>query len=172
MFSQMRLQLQAHRAWLNAPLELKGRIPGKVAVPARAVLELATIGGAVALGMDDRTGSLTPGKDADIAVISCRDINTTPMVDPAGMVIFYANPSNVDTVLVAGRAIKRNGVLVDIDWPALRAQLMKSHEHVMSCAQRIPLEKIQNLWTSTWYYDIASMILPEKAKQRQMRSLA
>ena len=83
-----------------------------------------------------------------------------------------ANPSNVDTVLVAGKAIKRNGVLVSIDWPSLRAQLMKSHEHVMSCAQRIPLEKIQNLWTSTWYYDIASMILPEKAKQRQMRSLA
>jgi 5-methylthioadenosine/S-adenosylhomocysteine deaminase len=172
MFSQMRLQLQAHRAWLNAPLELEGRIPGKVAVPARAALEMATIGGAAALGLDDRIGSLTPGKDADIIMISCRDINTTPMIDPVGTAIFYANPSNVYSVFVAGKAVKRNRVLTDVDWPALRAELMQSHEYVMSCAQRIPLEKIQGLWTSPWYHDTASMTFPRHFQRDRANEVA
>lgn len=162
MFSQMRLQLQAHRAWLNASLELQRRMPGKVTVPTRSILEMATMGGAVALGLDRRIGSLTPGKDADLMLISCRDINTTPVVDPVGMAVFYANPSNVDTVFVGGRAVKRNGALVSVDWPALRARLLRSHEHVMSNAQRIPLEKIQSLWTSPWYYDEGSMSFPQR----------
>jgi adenine deaminase len=133
---------------------------------------MATIGGAAALGLDDRIGSLTPGKDADIIMISCRDINTTPMIDPVGTAIFYANPSNVDSVFVAGKAVKRNRVLTDVDWPALRAELMQSHEYVMSCAQRIPLEKIQGLWTSPWYHDRASMTFPRHFQRDRANEVA
>ncbi|MFC3227447.1 amidohydrolase family protein [Marinibaculum pumilum] len=153
MFSQMRLMLQAHRAWLNAWAEQDGRTPGTVTVQARSILEMATIGGARAIGMDDCLGSLSPGKFADIALIDTRAINMTPMIDPVGAVIFYANPSNVDTVLAGGRIVKRGGQLTGIDWPALRRRLIASSDRVLSKAQRIPLEKIQALWTAPWYFD-------------------
>lgn len=164
-FSQMRLQLQAHRARLNSILEREGRIPGKVTVPARKILEMSTVGGAVAMGMSSRVGTLTPGKDADVILVSCGDINTAPMVDPVGTIVFYANPSNVSSVFVAGKAVKRNGALVNVDWPAVRARLLRSHEYIMECAQRIPLEKIQNLWTSPWYFDGRSAVLPANSRR-------
>ncbi len=166
MFSQMRLQLQAHRARLNARDELEGRMPGIVSMKTRSALEMATIGGARAAGLDRVIGSLTPGKKADIALISGLDINTAPVIDPVGTVVFYANPSNVDSVWVHGRALKRNGALVDVDWPRRRTQLLASSEHVMKNAQRIPLEKIQNLWTALWHFDRRSAIWPDKSGLR------
>ncbi|RBP15512.1 cytosine/adenosine deaminase-related metal-dependent hydrolase [Roseiarcus fermentans] len=161
MFSQMRLQLQAQRARVNARDELEGRMPGLVSPATRSALEMATIGGARAAGLDSVTGSLTPGKKADIALISGRDINTAPVIDPVGTVVFYANPSNVDSVWVHGRALKRNGALLGVDWPHWRRRLVASTEHVMANAQRIPLEKIQNLWTALWAFDRRSTVWPE-----------
>lgn len=160
MFSQMRLQLQAHRARLNARDELDGRMPGIVPLKTRRALELATIGGAIAAGLDSITGSLTPGKKADLVLVSGRDINTAPIIDPVGTVVFYANPSNVDSVWVHGRPIKRDGALVGVDWPAQREKLVASSKRVMDQAQRIPLEKIQNLWTALWHFDGRSAVLP------------
>lgn len=159
MFSQMRLQLQAHRARLNARTELDGRMPGIVPIKTRSVLELATIKGAEAAGIAHETGSITPGKKANIALISGRDINTVPIVDPVGTVVFYANPSNVDSVWARGRRIKKGGQLVGVDWPTLSQKMIKSNEHVMEHAQRIPLEKIQNLWTALWHFDQRSQRL-------------
>lgn len=153
MFSQMRLQLQAQRAYLNAQIELKDGMPGKVTVPTRSVLELATIGGARALGMDSRIGSITPGKDADIVLIDSSAINMTPVIDPVASVVFYANPSNVHTVLVRGEIVKRAGELVGHDWKTLRGQLVDSSERIMKLSQRIPLSKIQHLWESAWHFD-------------------
>lgn len=158
MFSQMRLMLQAHRAWENARYEMNGKIPGIVTVDARSILEMATIGGARAMGMSDCLGSLTPGKFADIVLVDTRAINMTPVIDPVGSLIFYANPSNVDTVLAGGRIVKRQGELVDIDWMQLRSKLIESSEYVLSRAQRIPLEKMQALWTANWHFDERSAL--------------
>jgi cytosine/adenosine deaminase-related metal-dependent hydrolase len=92
-----------------------GRSENEFKLPARRVLELATIEGAKALGLADRTGSLKKGKRADIIMVSTRDVNIGPFTDPAYMLVDSAQASNVDTVLVDGRILKRKGKLTTID---------------------------------------------------------
>ena len=84
-----------------------GLKPSEFALPARRVLEMATMGGAQALGLADSIGSLKPGKRADIVLLRTRDLNMAPLTDPVRMVVQSAQPSNVDTVLVDGRACRR-----------------------------------------------------------------
>ena len=92
-----------------------GRSESEFKLPARKVLELATIEGAKALGLADRTGSLRKGKRADIIIVGTRDINIGPFTEPAYMLVDSAQASNVDTVLIDGRILKRNGKLTAID---------------------------------------------------------
>jgi len=92
-----------------------GLKPSEFALPARRVLEMATMGGAQALGLADRIGSLKPGKRADIVLLRTRDLNMAPLTDPVRMVVQSAQPSNVDTVLVDGRVLKRGGQLVGVN---------------------------------------------------------
>lgn len=79
------------------------------------VIEMATINGARALGLGEVTGSLTPGKQADIILIRSNDLNTAPLANIETTVVMSATAANVDTVMVDGRIIKRGGRLVDCD---------------------------------------------------------
>jgi cytosine/adenosine deaminase-related metal-dependent hydrolase len=85
------------------------------ALPARRVLEMATIDGARALGIADKVGSLTPGKRADLILLRTRDLNMAPMTEPVHMVTQSAQPSNVDFVMVDGRVLKKDGRLTAIN---------------------------------------------------------
>jgi cytosine/adenosine deaminase-related metal-dependent hydrolase len=67
------------------------------------------------MGMDARIGSLTPGKRADLIMVNTRDVNLAVFSDPAHMLVEAAQPSNVDTVMVDGRILKRGGKLTAID---------------------------------------------------------
>ncbi len=87
----------------------------------REVLEFATIEGARVCGLEDRTGSLTPGKKADLVMIRCDDSNTYPVIDPVSTVVHQADTRNVDTVMVDGEFLKRDGKLVERR-PAARAR--------------------------------------------------
>ena len=84
-------------------------------LPARRVLELGTIEGARSLGLDARTGSLKPGKRADLIMVNTRDVNLGVFSDPAHMLVEAAQPQNVDTVVVDGRILKRRGRLTAVD---------------------------------------------------------
>ncbi len=92
-----------------------GARPSEFALPARRVLEMATIDGARALGVADKVGSLTPGKRADLILVRTRDLNMAPMTEPVHMVVQSAQPSNVDFVMVDGRVLKQNGRLTAVD---------------------------------------------------------
>ena len=92
-----------------------GRSESEFKLPARKVIELATIEGARALGLADRTGSLKKGKRADVIMVSTRDVNIGPFTEPAYMIVDSAQAANVDTVLVDGRILKRGGKLTAID---------------------------------------------------------
>ena len=81
---------------------------------ARRVLELGTIDGARSLGIDDRTGSLKPGKRADVLMVSMSQVNMGVLTDPAHMMVEAAQPANVDTVIVDGRILKRSGKLTSL----------------------------------------------------------
>ncbi|TXK37090.1 amidohydrolase family protein [Pontibacter qinzhouensis] len=81
---------------------------------ARQVLELATMGGAKALGIADRTGSITPGKRADIIMVSTKAPNLGLFTNPVDLVVEAVQPHNVDTVFVDGRLLKRHGKLTSV----------------------------------------------------------
>jgi cytosine/adenosine deaminase-related metal-dependent hydrolase len=88
---------------------------------ARKALELGTIEGARAMGMDDRIGSLKPGKRADLIAISPNALNMAVVTDPAHLVLEATSPENVDMVVVDGRMLKRGGKLVALDTPKVIA---------------------------------------------------
>ncbi|MFF9810773.1 amidohydrolase family protein [Streptomyces coeruleorubidus] len=91
------------------------------------VLKMATLDGAAALGLADRTGSLRPGKQADVIVLRLDDINTlTAGRDPIAAVVTAAHPHNVDTVLVAGQVVKSNGGLVHTDLGRVARELRET----------------------------------------------
>ena len=140
MFAPMRLQLQAQRGWDNARLEAP---PRAVRFKAREVLELATIGGARALGLESRVGSLAPGKQADIILIRTDAINMVPVSDPIGAVVLNANIHDVDTVLVAGRTVKRSGALVGVDWAELSERLRRSQRRIATGFDGVPRQEIE-----------------------------
>ncbi|HZP78696.1 MAG TPA: amidohydrolase family protein [Pseudolabrys sp.] len=92
-----------------------GKSESEFKLPARRVLELGTIEGARSMGIDDKVGSLKPGKRADLIMVSTRDVNLGVFGDPAHMLVTAAQPANVDLVMVDGRILKRGGKLVGIN---------------------------------------------------------
>ncbi len=102
------------------------------------VLRFATVAGAAACGLEQRVGSLTPGKDADIVLVRADAINTFPVVDPIATVVTSADTSNIDTVLVRGEFRKRGGVLVGVDMTRLRSLIEQSRDHVLNAAGMAP----------------------------------
>ena len=84
-------------------------------ISSRRVIELATIGGARCLGLDDQIGSLTPGKRADLIMVSLLAPNMAVGPDPANLLVNSAAPANVELVVVDGRILKRDGSLTHVD---------------------------------------------------------
>jgi len=78
-------------------------------------IEMATINGARALNLDGRVGSLSPGKRADLIAVRATDLNVAPVGDAESSIVRSVTPSNVDTVMVDGRIVKRGGRLVAHD---------------------------------------------------------
>jgi cytosine/adenosine deaminase-related metal-dependent hydrolase len=111
LFAQMRAAISLQHATL---FDLK--LAGKAGIPklltTREVIRYATIDGARAVGLGELTGSLTPGKQADVTVLRADRPNIYPINDPIGAVVWGMDTSNVDWVFVAGVAVKREGRLV------------------------------------------------------------
>jgi cytosine/adenosine deaminase-related metal-dependent hydrolase len=128
MFTQMRTAL-AHERIQAFPAQID--VPFEPTLEAMDVLRFATIDGAAACGLEDRIGSLTPGKQADLVLIRADQINTIPAVDPVAIVVTCADTSNVDTVIVGGNVVKRDGVLVGADLARLGAIGAEARDHVM-----------------------------------------
>jgi len=100
----------------------------------RDVLRFATINGAKALRLDHKTGSLTPGKEADIIILDATSINVAPLNHVPGAVVSLMDRTNVETVIVAGKIKKWKGRLVGVDISHLRRQLEASRDFIFSAA--------------------------------------
>jgi cytosine/adenosine deaminase-related metal-dependent hydrolase len=100
----------------------------------RDVLEFATAEGARANGLDKKVGSLTPGKEADIILLRHDMLNVMPMNNAVGAVVTSMGPQNVDTVLIAGKVMKRNGKLVGVDFNRLARLGEQSRARVYKAA--------------------------------------
>lgn len=100
-------------------------------ITVRQVLEWATLGGAKVAGLADRTGSITPGKKADIVIIDGGAVNVAPVIDPVAAVVLAADTSNVETVIIDGTIQKRDGKLV-MDLSSPRALVEASRDFLVS----------------------------------------
>ena len=100
----------------------------------RDVLRFGTMNGAKALRLDGKTGSLTPGKEADIIILDATRINVAPLNQVPGAVVSLMDRTNVETVIVAGKVRKWKGQLLDVNLPHLRRQLETSRDYVFTTA--------------------------------------
>ncbi|HUF15726.1 MAG TPA: amidohydrolase family protein [Acidimicrobiia bacterium] len=123
MFNQMRSVLALQRAQAAAQ--------GKTPISTREVLACATVDGARANGLDDKVGTLAPGRQADVILLRTDRLNVTPLNDPTTAVVAGMDTGNVDTVLIAGRVMKRHGELLHVDWEAVRRMAAESRDHVI-----------------------------------------
>jgi 5-methylthioadenosine/S-adenosylhomocysteine deaminase len=91
------------------------RIGEKIPLTVKRLVQLATLDGAVDLGISEKTGSLTPGKRADIILVRTTDINMAPVGDPYEAIVSLAQPTNIDTVIVDGRILRQSVKFTALD---------------------------------------------------------
>ncbi len=145
-FTQMRSAMTMQRMIVNQQILAQGdftNYPATWPTPApgtpkllnvRDVLRFATINGAKHLRLDGKTGSLKPGKEADIIILDGTHLNVTPVNHVPGAVVQMMDRTNVETVIVAGKVRKWKGRLLDVDLPRLRNQLEDSRDYIFQKA--------------------------------------
>ncbi|KAJ0418771.1 hypothetical protein BJY00DRAFT_175939 [Aspergillus carlsbadensis] len=143
--AQMRLALQVQRA-----RELDRRVDQLLPRKTVDALRLATIGGAEVMQMESAVGSITPGKKADLVIFRCDDIDTVPVVDPIGTVVFHASPKNIDTVIVNGKIVKRDGQLVGVDWETLREEVRTRSQRLRDDAAKVDMTNAETLFKAAF----------------------
>ena len=131
MLTAARITLSHQRALDNIAARKTGTLGGKSRVRTRDALAWITIEGARMLGQEDSIGSLAPGKQADLVMISTRSLNMQPVHDPVSAVVMHANQSNIDSVMVAGNWRKRHGRLVRDDSRAVIEALQRSSSRIV-----------------------------------------
>ena len=133
MFTVARMALASQRALDNAAERGRtGGIPATSTVPAAEALDWITIRGAAMLGQQDHIGSLAPGKQADIAVMSLGPLAMWPVHDPVATVVMQGSGARMRDVLVAGAFAKRGGKLQWSDVAGVRSRLAASGERILS----------------------------------------
>jgi cytosine/adenosine deaminase-related metal-dependent hydrolase len=130
LFTQMRVVLNVQRMQTYRRHQ-QGEVEEATPISVRDALEYATIAGARANGVDDRTGSLTPGKQADLVLIRADDVSNMPLNNATGTVVLGTDPHNIDKVFVAGRPKKWNRQLVDVDPQALHRTIIDSRDYLL-----------------------------------------
>lgn len=126
-----RFALQLQRGLDNLALNQAGQEANAISLGAHAALEWVTIEGARALRMDARIGSIAPGKQADLILIRKSDLNLFPCNDPVETVLFQSSSANVDTVVIAGRIVKRAGELAYGDLDLQKERLAESGRRLL-----------------------------------------
>src|SRR6266404_4867305 len=131
MFMEMRVALYLQRAIAQNRRFAGDQNPPKPLM-VRDMLYCATMGGAHCAGLDDKIGSLAPGKEADLLLIRADDINLYPSNNAVGTVVQAAERSNIDTVIIGGRVRKYRGQVVGLDMVRLKAMVEESRSHLFS----------------------------------------
>jgi 5-methylthioadenosine/S-adenosylhomocysteine deaminase len=115
---------------LTAALLAKHASEDPTAAPAPKVLEMATLGGARALGMEDRLGSLEPGKRADLVVVDVGAARMHPMFDAVSHLVYATKGSDVRHSVIEGRVVMRDRKLTTLDEARVLAEADRYREPV------------------------------------------
>lgn len=135
LFSEMRLALAAERSRANADALARGELVPTVDLHPRDMLRLATMDGARVWGMHDEIGTLSPGKQADIAIIDLRSPHLDGFGDPVAVMVLDGGPADVETVIVAGDIVKRNGRLAGAHVDTARTLMHETRERLRHRAE-------------------------------------
>jgi 5-methylthioadenosine/S-adenosylhomocysteine deaminase len=133
MLTEMRVAFSLQRAFAQSR-RYAGDENAPAPVTVQDILKAATIDGARCAGLDDRIGSLTPGKQADLIMIRTDDISLFPSNNAVGTVVHAAERPQVDTVMIAGRFRKQGGKLLDVDFVKVRRAAEASLSHIFQAA--------------------------------------
>lgn len=104
-------------------------------LPSSELVEMATISGARVLGIDKEVGSIEVGKNADLTLIETSSVNMQPIYDYYAAIVYSANPSNVDTVIVDGKIVVKNKKLISADFKDIRKSLIDLKEKIKDVAK-------------------------------------
>jgi cytosine/adenosine deaminase-related metal-dependent hydrolase len=134
MFMEMRVAFYLQRVMGMNQQRCCGSEHHPMTLPAHSLLKAATADGAACAGLQDKVGSLAPGKQADLILIRAEDINLYPSGNAFGTVVHAAERSNVDLVMIGGRIVKRDGKVLGVDSERLRAAIDESRQHLFAAA--------------------------------------
>lgn len=109
-------------------------------MPAEMVLEMATIDGAKALGMDKEIGSIEVGKKADCFIFSPKTLTSSPAADPIANLVYASDPMSIETVIVSGDIIKEDNKFSNND---VEAVLENIQEKAFDLRQRVGLSEVK-----------------------------
>jgi 5-methylthioadenosine/S-adenosylhomocysteine deaminase len=101
------------------------------ALSGRDVLEMATIGGARVLGMQDKIGTLEPGKRADVVIVNLQQAKTQPVYSVESAIVYAASGSSVTTTICDGKILMRDGKVLTVDVPAALAKAKQYRDQVL-----------------------------------------
>jgi 5-methylthioadenosine/S-adenosylhomocysteine deaminase len=121
LFGEMGMAAKLHKVFSGDPTVL----------PAERVVEMATIGGARVLGMADRIGSITPGKEADIILVDIRKPHLTPIYNPFSHLVYAARGADVVTSIIGGRIVMKNRRLLQIELAAVMEEVRRIADRIM-----------------------------------------
>ncbi len=128
-----RIALAHQRSLDNAAFRASsGGIPETSTIPAREALSWITVEGARMLGLEDRIGSISPGKQADFVFIRADALNVWPVHDPVATVVTQSSLANIDSVMVAGEWRKRGGRLLYPGVERVKAELYASGSRILA----------------------------------------
>jgi 5-methylthioadenosine/S-adenosylhomocysteine deaminase len=127
LFGEMSLAARLHKVWRRDPTVL----------PAAQTVALATREGAKVLGLAARTGTLTPGKEADLLVLDLNQAHLTPLFDPYSHLVYAARAADVRHVMVAGRWLLRDQELLTLDWPEIAGRIRPGSRDLAAFCQNL-----------------------------------
>ncbi|MDI6852219.1 MAG: amidohydrolase [Deltaproteobacteria bacterium] len=128
LWGEMSLAARLHKVWRRDPTVL----------PAAQAAALATREGARVLGLEEKIGTLAPGKDADLIVVDLHRPHLTPMFDPFSHLVYAGGPHDVLHVMVGGRWLLQNRQFTTLDWPAVRSRIQAESRDLAAFCQKRP----------------------------------
>ncbi|KAL7953966.1 metal-dependent hydrolase [Trichoderma compactum] len=126
MFFCMRIALQNQGARENATYHARNKLPKEVKSRVDEVRYMATLGGAHAVHRESEIGSLEVGKLADIVLIRTYSPSMVSSVNFGPAMVMHCRPTDVSTVMINGEVVKRDGILLRVDWDKLAGKLKEN----------------------------------------------
>jgi len=127
LFGEMSLAARLHKVWRQDPTIL----------PAAQTVALATREGAKVLGLEKKTGTLSPGMEADLMVVDLNQAHLTPLFDPYSHLVYAARAADVRHVMVAGRWLLRDKELLTLDWPEIAGRIRSGSRDLAAFCQNL-----------------------------------